>query len=69
MKAIITYRPDSQKAKGSIRESLTNGILLDMCQKITNQDLYTVREDTSSYNKGRLVIIDYNGTRSYVTLS
>lgn len=69
MKAIITYRPDSQKAKGSIRESLTNDILLDMCQKITNQDLYTVREDTSSYNKGRLVIIDYNGTRSYVTLS
>lgn len=69
MKAIITYRPDSQKIKGSIRDSLTNDILHDMCQKVTYQDSFIVREDTSSYNKGRLVIIDYNGLRSYVTLS
>lgn len=69
MKAIITYRPDSQKIKGSIRDSLTSDILLDICQKVTKQKNFTVREDSSSYNKGRLVIVDYNGLRSYVTLS
>lgn len=69
MKAIITYRPDSQKIKGSIRDSLTTDILRDICQRITNQHNFIVREDTSSYNKGRLVIVDYNGMRSYITLS
>lgn len=69
MKAIIFYRPDSQKIKGSIRHSLTSDTLLDICQKVTNQSNFKVEEDTSSYNKGRLVIVEYNGMRSYVTLS
>lgn len=69
MKAIITYKPDSQKIKGSIRNALTSDVLADICEKTTQQRDYVVREDTSSYNKGRLVVVDYNGLRSYVTLS
>lgn len=69
MKAIITYKPDSQKIPGAIREALTTDVLRDICQRITKQQGYIVREDTSSYNKGRLVIVEYNHIRSYVTLS
>lgn len=69
MKAIITFRPDSQKIKGSIRDALTTDVLADICEKTTHQRNYTVREDTASYNKGRLVIVDYNKQRFYVTLS
>lgn len=69
MKAIITYKPDSQKIPGAIREALTTDVLRDICQRITKQQGYFVREDTSSYNKGRLVIVEYNHIRSYVTLS
>lgn len=69
MRAIITYKPDSQKIPGSIRDSLTTDVLKDICYKVTQQRNYIVREDTSSYNKGRLVIVEYSGKRSYVTLS
>lgn len=69
MKALITYRPDSQKKQGSIRASLTTDILNDICQRITGQDKYSVIEDTSSYNRGRLVVVDYRGKRTYITLS
>lgn len=69
MKASITYKPDSQKIKGAIKASLTAAVLKDICQKVTGQKDYSVVEDSSSYNKGRLVIIDYEGHRFYVTLS
>lgn len=69
MKAFITYKPDSQKIKGSIREALTMEVLKDICEKTTGQTEFIVKEDTSTYNKGRLVIVDYDGQRSYVTLS
>lgn len=69
MIAIITYRPDGQKKKGAIRDSLPTDVLKDICEKVTGQTRYSVIEDDTSYNKGRLVIIDYAGFRTYVTLS
>ena len=69
MRAIITYKPDSQKIPGAIRDVLTADVLSDICLRVTKQQSYVVREDASSYNKGRLVIVEYNHLRSYVTLS
>ena len=69
MRAIITYRPDSQKIPGAIRDVLTADVLSDICLRVTKQQSYVVREEASSYNKGRLVIVEYNHLRSYVTLS
>lgn len=69
MRAVITYRPRSQKTRWAIREVLGRDVLEDICKKITGQTHYSVVEDNSSYNKGRLVIVDYEGKRSYVTLS
>ncbi len=69
MYAIITYRPDSQKIKGSIKASLSDEILKSICKATTGQTKYKCIEDTQTYNKGRLVVIDYNGKRHYVSLS
>ncbi len=69
MKAIITYRPNSQKSKGTIRDALTMNVLNDICKLTTHQTAYIVKEDNTSYNRGRLVIVDYENCRSYVTLS
>lgn len=69
MVAIITYRPDAQKTPGLYDRILTDEILRDICVRVTGQDRFTVIRDTSTYNKGRLVIIEYEGIKNYVSLS
>ncbi len=69
MNAIITYRPDSQKIKGSIKATLTEDILKSICKATTGQIKYKCVEDKTTYNKGRLVTVDYNNKRYYVSLS
>lgn len=69
MVAIITYRPDAQKTPGLYDRILTDEILRDICVRVTGQDRFTVVRDTSTYNKGRLVIIEYEGIKNYVSLS
>lgn len=69
MVATITYRPDSQKEHGHFDRILTREVLTDICQRVTGQDLYRVVKDRETYNKGRLVLVEYNGITHYVSLS
>lgn len=69
MIATITYRPDAQKTPGLFDVILTDAILKDICQKVTGQSEYRVVKDKSTYNKGRLIIVEYNNMINYVSLS
>lgn len=69
MAAIITYRPDAQKTPGLYDRILTKEILRDICVRVTGQNDFTVIRDTSTYNKGRLITIEYGGIKSFVSLS
>lgn len=69
MIATITYRPNAQKTQGLYDTILTDAILEDICQKVTGQNEYRVIKDRSTYNKGRLVFVEYNNVKYYVSLS
>lgn len=69
MVAVITYRPNAQKTPGLFDRILTSDILRDICVRVTGQDEYRVVRDTSTYNRGRLITIEYCGMKSYVSLS
>ena len=70
MIATITYCPNSQKERGMFSRILKKDILDDICQKVTGQSQYRVKkDDKSSYNKGRLVYVEYNHVVCYVSLS
>ena len=69
MIATITYRPNAQKTPGLFDLLLTREVLLDICQLVTGQSQYRVIRDLSSYNKGRLLYVEYNGVINYVSLS
>lgn len=69
MPATIIYRPNGQKTPGLFDQILTPEILTDICLRITGQPYYQVQRDTSTYNKGRLVYVVYDGVINYVTLS
>ena len=69
MEAIITYRPDAQKTPGLFDRILTNEVLLDICLRVTGQSRFRVVKDRSTYNRGRLVFLEYGGIVNYVSLS
>lgn len=69
MIATITYRPNAQKTPGLFDIILTDDILSDICQKVTGQNQYRVVKDKSTYNRGRLVYVEYNNVVNYVSLS
>ena len=69
MIATITYRPDAQKTPELYDTILTDTILEDICQSITGQSHYRVVKDRSTYNKGRLVYVEYDNVKYYVSLS
>ena len=72
MIATITYRPKAQKDIGDIctfDTILTDKILKDICEKVTGQSKYRVVKDKSSYNKGRLVYVEYDNVVNCVSLS
>jgi len=69
MEAIITYRPDAQKTPGLFDRILTNEVLLDICLRVTGQSRFRVVKDNSTYNRGRLLILEYEGVVNYVSLS
>ncbi|PNC24422.1 HNH endonuclease [Akkermansia muciniphila] len=69
MRAIISYRPNTQKIPAGFRHVLTSDILRDICVRITGQTDYIVEELTDTYNKGRLLTVQHNGIIHYVTLS
>ena len=69
MIATITYRPNAQKTPGLFDAILTNAILTDICQKITGQNKYRIKKDKSTYNKGRLVYVEYEDVIYYISIS
>ena len=69
MIATITYRPNAQKTPGLFDAILTDTILTDICQKVTGQNKYRIVKDKSTYNKGRLVYVEYEGVINYISLS
>lgn len=69
MEAIITYRPDAQKTPGLFDRILTDEVLLDICLRVTGQSRFRVVKDSSTYNRGRLLILEYEGVVNYVSLS
>lgn len=69
MIATITYRPNAQKTPGLYDTILTEKILTDICQRVTGQTKYRVIKDRSTYNKGRLVYVEYDNVIYYVSLS
>lgn len=69
MEAIITYRPDAQKTPGLFDRILTNEVLLDICLRVTGQSRFRVVKDRSTYNRGRLVFLEYGGIVNYISLS
>ncbi len=69
MAAIISYRPNAQKTPGLYDSILTSQVLDDICLKVTGQSDYTVVKDTSAYNKGRLIFVEFEGIVNYVSLS
>ena len=60
MIATITYRPDAQKTPGLFDIILTKEVLVDICQRVTGQSHYRLLKDKSSYNRGRLVYVEYD---------
>ena len=71
MKAKITYKPNGQKKKNLFSILLKSDVLKDICILTTNQEEYEVIIDNSNkgVNIGRLVFVEYKGTKHYVTLS
>lgn len=69
MIATITYRPDAQKTPRLFDRILTREVLTDICLRITGQSQYHIAKDHSTYNRGRLLFVEYNGIVNYVSLS
>lgn len=69
MGAIITYRPNAQKTPGLFDRILTREVLADICQLVTGQSRYRVVKDYKTYNRGRLLFVEYGGIVYYVSLS
>ena len=69
MEAIITYRPNAQKTPGLFDRLLTREVLTDICHLVTGQNRFRVVKDYSTYNKGRLLLVEYNDMLNYVSLS
>lgn len=69
MRAVISYRPNTQKITNGFRSILTQNILRDICLRLTGQTQYVVNELSDTYNKGRMITLEYGGMTHYVTLS
>lgn len=69
MIATITYHPNAQKTPGLFDILLTDSVLTDICQRVTGQSHYRVVKDRSTYNKGRLIYVEYDNVLYYVSLS
>lgn len=69
MAATISYCPNAQKTSGLFDRLLTADILEDICLKVTGQTEYQIHRDTTQYNKGRLLYVEYEGKKNYISLS
>ena len=58
-----------QKKDTSYRDLLTPEILADISLKVTGRSDYTCDFDDTGYNIGRLVELDYEGKKNYISIS
>lgn len=68
-KPLVRYNINAQKRSGYFAQILTSDVLEDICFKATGCREFEVETESESYNKGRLVTIEYNNVLYYVTLS
>lgn len=68
-KPLIRYNVNSQKKSEYFNQILTQAVLEDICLKITGRKDFLLETETQSYNKGRLLTVEYLSTLYYVTLS
>ena len=69
MTAIITYYVHAQKTPNLFNVLLTPEVLTDITYRVTGQINYVVNPITTSYNRGRLITLEYSGCTHYITLS
>lgn len=69
MKPVIIFRANAQKQKGYFENILTDDILTDICFLVTGCKTFEKRILNDTYNKGRLVRVEYKGIVTYVSLS
>lgn len=65
----FTIKNKFQKRSDLYEDILTNGILQDVCERITGLADFTVEFDDSGYNIGRLATLEYGGCISYISFS
>ena len=58
-----------QKRSKHYSDILTEDILKDVCRKLTGSDIYKVEFDNVGYNIGRLALLKYNNSTSYISFS
>jgi len=58
-----------QKQDILYQDLLTPKVLSDICLKITGRPDYTYEFDDTGYNIGRLIVLDYQGKRNYISVS
>lgn len=68
MSAHFTIRNNFQKRTGHYSDLLSEEILSDICYRVTGQREYTC-DFVDAVNVGRLVILEYEGLTSYISLS
>lgn len=69
MPAIFRIKRNFQRRNITYQDILTHDVLLDVCQKLTDQDDFVVEFDDTGYNKGRLAKLEYNDSVFYVSFS
>ena len=68
-KPVIKIKNNAQKGSYRFSDILDDVVLQDVCYRITGRHEYTICFDDNSYNKGRLALIEYNDTITYVSFS
>lgn len=58
-----------QKKSVLYQDLLPPEILSDICLKVTGRSDYTYKFDNTGYNIGRLVVLEYQNTRNYISIS
>lgn len=65
----FSVKNNFQKNEAKYEDILTSQVLGDISLRLTGQENFTVTFDNEGYNKGRLVVMDYSGLRTYISLA
>lgn len=65
----FSVKNNFQKSVTKYESILTDAVLRDISRRLTGQDDFTISFDNEGYNKGRLVVMEYGGERTYISLA